>query len=174
VAAKELLLDFAEYDVNHVVADIEEIRRWNPQRFEMEQLSAIVFDDLPRKLCVGYKDLTDDSFWIRGHMPGLPLMPGVLMCEAAAQLCSYFCGKHDLHGAKMLGFGGLDEIRFRDPVMPGDRLVIVSLVEKLRRGAMVISRFQSFVNQNLVCEGVIRGVPLPEGRLAEAIQQRKA
>ena len=41
VALKDLILDFSEYDVNHVVADIEEIRRYNPQRFEMEQLTAI-------------------------------------------------------------------------------------------------------------------------------------
>lgn len=172
MAAKERLLDFAEYDLNRIVADLTEIRRWIPQRFEMEQLTAIVFEDVPRLLCVGYHDLTAEAFWIRGHMPGLPLMPGVLMCEAAAQLCSYFCGKHDLLGTRMLGFGGLDEVRFRDPVYPGDRLVVVSKLEKLRRGAMVISRFECFVNQNLVCEGLIRGVPLPEDRLAEAAKNR--
>ena len=55
----------------------------------MEQLTAIVFDDVERGICVGYKDISPDEFWVRGHMPGMPLMPGVIMCEAAAQLCSY-------------------------------------------------------------------------------------
>jgi 3-hydroxyacyl-[acyl-carrier-protein] dehydratase len=77
---KPLILDFSEYDLNHVVSNIEEIRRYNPQRFEMEQLSAIVFEDSARAICVGYKDLKQDEFWTRGHMPGMPLMPGVIMC----------------------------------------------------------------------------------------------
>ena len=161
----QLLIDFSEYDLNRVVADLSEIRRYNMQRFEMEQLTAIVFDDLDRKLCVGYHDLAPDAFWVRGHMPGLPLMPGILLCESAAQLCSYFACKHDLLGSPLLGFGGLDEVRFRDPVFPGQRLVVVSKLEKVRRNAMILSRFQIFVEQNLVCEGVIRGVPLPVDRL---------
>jgi 3-hydroxyacyl-[acyl-carrier-protein] dehydratase len=99
-------------------------------------------------------------------MPGMPLLPGVLMCEAAAQMCSYFTIKYDLLGTKMIGFGGMDEVRFRDPVRPGDRLVIVSEMLKLRRGAMVVSRFQGFVRQSLVCEGLIKGVPLPAERLS--------
>ena len=101
-------------------------------------------------LFVGYKDHGPDEFWTRGHMPGMPLLPGVLMCEAAAQMCSYFTIKYDLLGTNMVGFGGMDEVRFRDPVRPGDRLVIVSEMLKLRRGAMVVSRFQGFVRQSLV------------------------
>jgi 3-hydroxyacyl-[acyl-carrier-protein] dehydratase len=58
VPNKDLIIDFSEYDLDHVVADIEEIRRINPQRFEMEQLTAIVFDDMERGICVGYKDVT--------------------------------------------------------------------------------------------------------------------
>lgn len=171
MAGKELILDFSDYDLSKVVADLNEIRSFNQQRFEMEQLTAIVFEDLTRKICVGYKDIEKDVFWARGHMPGMPLMPGVLMCEAAAQLCSYFSAKYDLLGTKLLGFGGLDEIRFRDPVFPGQRLVIVCVMEKVRRGAMIISRFQCLVDQNLVCEGLIRGVPLPVERLAEAAKK---
>lgn len=166
MAGKDLILDFSEYNLDHVLADIEEIRRYNPQRFEMEQVTAIVHEDLQRHLFVGYKDHGPDEFWARGHMPGMPLLPGVLMCEAAAQMCSYFTIKYDLLGTKMIGFGGMDEVRFRDPVRPGDRLVIVSEMLKLRRGAMVVSRFQGFVRQSLVCEGLIKGVPLPAERLS--------
>ena len=102
MAGKNLILDRSEYDLEHVVADLEQIRKYNPQRFEMEQLTAIVYEDPQRHICVGYKDLAQDEFWVRGHMPGFPLMPGVLMCEAAAQMASYYTVKHDLMGASTL------------------------------------------------------------------------
>ncbi|MFO0896603.1 MAG: 3-hydroxyacyl-ACP dehydratase FabZ family protein [Pirellulales bacterium] len=158
---KELLLDFSEFDPNRILADLEEIRRYNPQRFEMEQLTAISYEDPVRNICAGFKDLTHQEFWVRGHMPGMPLMPGVIMCEAAAQMCSYFAVKYDLLGAKMIGFGGLEEVRFRDPVIPGDRLILVSKLIKIRRGAMIVCAFQGFVHERLAVEGVIKGVPLP-------------
>lgn len=59
---KPLIVEFSEIDFNRVVSDIEVIRRYNPQRFEMEQLTAIVFEDPPRGICVGYKDLKPDEF----------------------------------------------------------------------------------------------------------------
>ncbi|GIW94255.1 MAG: beta-hydroxyacyl-ACP dehydratase [Pirellulaceae bacterium] len=161
MAAREPILDLGQIDFDRVLADLDEIRRYNPQRFEMEQLTAIVYEDPERKICVGYKDVTPDEFWVRGHMPGLPLMPGVMMLEAAAQLCSYFTQKYDLLGAQMVGFGGLDEVRFRDPVVPGDRLVIVCQLVKLRRNRIIISRFEGWVGNRLVVEGQLKGVPIP-------------
>lgn len=159
--AKSLILDFSAYNVDRVLAGIEEIRRYNPQRFEMEQLTAIVYDDVESGICVGYKDVTADEFWVRGHMPGMPLMPGVIMCEAAAQLCSYHVQRHNLLAAEMIGFGGLDGVRFRGTIVPGDRLVIVAEKLQIRPGAMIRSRFQCFVREQLVCEGSIRGIPIP-------------
>ena len=161
MAGKNLILEPAEYDLDHVVAGIEEIRKYNPQRFEMEQLTAIVFDDPERGIVVGYKDVSADEFWVRGHMPGMPLMPGVIMCEAAAQLCGYHVQRHNLMGAEMLGFGALEKVRFRGTIVPGDRLVILAEKLQLRRGAMVRSRFQCFVRDLMVCEGQIRGIPIP-------------
>ena len=77
-------------------------------------------------MIVGYKDLTDTEFWVRGHMPGFPLMPGVLMCEAAAQLCSYYYINHKIgEPGRAARLGGLDEARFLRQVRPGDRLVMV-------------------------------------------------
>jgi 3-hydroxyacyl-[acyl-carrier-protein] dehydratase len=60
-------------------------------------------------------------------------------------------------------------VRFRDPVLPGSKLVVVSQLMKVRRGAMIVCRFQCFVHQTLVCEGVIKGVPLPTD-LPSAVQ----
>jgi 3-hydroxyacyl-[acyl-carrier-protein] dehydratase len=159
VARKPLILDFSEYDLSTVTADIVEVRRYNPQRYEMEQLTAICFEDPDRHICVGCKDLGPDEFWARGHFPGAPLMPGVIMCEAAAQLASYYAGKyHAIDG--MVGLGGLEEVRFRDVVRPGNRFVIVSRLLKSRR-AITTCEFQCFVNQGLVCEGILKGVALP-------------
>jgi 3-hydroxyacyl-[acyl-carrier-protein] dehydratase len=159
VAKKPLILDFDEFDVNCVIADVEEIRRYNPQRFEMEQLTAICYENHERHICAGYKDLGPNEFWIRGHMPGLPLMPGVIMCESAAQLASYFTQKMKLMEG-LIGFGGLEEVRFRDVVRPGDRFVIVVRLLKVRR-ALLTCEFQGFVRQNMVCQGIIKGIPLP-------------
>jgi 3-hydroxyacyl-[acyl-carrier-protein] dehydratase len=143
------------------VADIEEIRRHNPQRHEMEQLTAIVYEDLDRHVCVGYKDITSKEFWVQGHMPGIPIMPGVIMCEAAAQLASYYTHKHNLMKGAVVGFGGLEEVRFRGVVRPGDRFVIAAELLKVRR-LMLTCEFQCFVREGRVCEGIIKGIPLPE------------
>jgi 3-hydroxyacyl-[acyl-carrier-protein] dehydratase len=145
VSAKELIIDPATIDFSRVIADIDEIRRYNLQRFEMEQLTAIVYEDPERSICVGYKDTSPNDFWVRGHMPGMPLMPGVIMLEAAAQLCSYYAQRLDLLGTRMIGFGGLEDVRFRDTVRPGDRLVLFCQLVKARRGKMLVSRFQGAV-----------------------------
>jgi len=163
VVKKPLILDFSEYDLDNVIADIEEIRRFNPQRFEMEQLSAVCHVDRDKRTMVGYKDLAPDEFWTRGHMPGMPLMPGVIMCEAAAQLASYYSGKFKLIDGP-LGFGGLEKVRFRGIVRPGDRFVIVCRLLKVRR-LILTCEFECFVDQNLVCEGVLKGIALPVDQL---------
>ena len=77
----------------------------------MEQLTAIVVDDVERHICVGYRDITEDEFWVSGHMPGMPIMPGVIMCEAAAQVLTYHIQRNDLSGAEVVGFGGLDNVQ---------------------------------------------------------------
>jgi 3-hydroxyacyl-[acyl-carrier-protein] dehydratase len=133
VVAKDFIIDPDTIDFDRVVADIHEIRKYNPQRFEMEQLTAIVYEDPERVACVGYKDITHDEFWVRGHMPGMPLMPGVVMLEAVAQVCCYTSHKYKLLGESMVGFGGLEEVRFREPVVPGNRLIVMCELLKLRK-----------------------------------------
>ncbi|MBV9126303.1 MAG: beta-hydroxyacyl-ACP dehydratase [Planctomycetes bacterium] len=152
-------LDPAGLDLGHVVADQEAIRRFNPQRFEMEQLDAIVLVDAAQHLVAGYKDVRADEFWVRGHMPGYPLMPGVLICEAAAQLCSYYVMAHGLNRGDFMGFGGMDQVRFRSPVRPGDRLVLIGKGIRVHRRQMVFN-VQGFVGTTMVFEGDILGVPL--------------
>jgi 3-hydroxyacyl-[acyl-carrier-protein] dehydratase len=161
VSAKDLLIDPALLDFDQVVADVEEIRRYNPQRFEMEQLTAVIYEDLEEYACAGYKDIGRDEFWVRGHMPDMPLMPGVIVLDAAAQLCSFFSQKHDLLGAAMIGFGGLENVRFRAPIIPGDRLLLICKMTKVRPGRMIVCRFQAVVGETLVVDGMLKGIPIP-------------
>src|SRR3954471_14798956 len=119
------LVDPATIDTSRVLVDREGLRHGNPQRFEMEQLSAIVLIDLDQHLIIGYKDVEPDEFWVRGHVPGYPLMPGVLICEAAAQLVSYYCHVTKVIRDGFVGFGGMEDVRFRGQVKPNDRLVLV-------------------------------------------------
>lgn len=160
------ILDPSEFHLDQVVADIEEIRRHNPQRFEMEQLTAICYADTANNICVGYKDISSDEFWVRGHMPGMPLMPGVIMCEAAAQVASYYALKEKLMETDVVGYGGLSDVRFRGVVRPGDRFVIVVRLLKVRR-MILTCEFQCFVKNDVVCEGVLKGIPLPTEMLRE-------
>jgi len=165
VVKKPLIVDFSKFDLDNVIADIEEIHRYNPQRYEMEQLTAICYEDRENHIVVGYKDLGPDEFWARGHMPGMPLMPGVIMCEAAAQLASFYSMKYKLMSGT-IGFGGLEKVRFRGMVRPGDRFVIVCHLLKLRRVIMTCE-FECFVGRNLVCEGILKGIALPVDQLAD-------
>lgn len=158
---QETLIDLSLFDVDQPIADIEEIRKYNPQRHEMEQLTAVLYEDLENHCCAAVKDLTDSEFWVRGHMPGMPLMPGVVMLEAVAQLSSYFTQKHDLLGSEMVGFGGLDSVRFRGVVSPGDRLILLVKMVKTRRGRMIVADFQGIVGDTVVLEGTLRGIPIP-------------
>jgi 3-hydroxyacyl-[acyl-carrier-protein] dehydratase len=153
------LVDPATIDTSRILVDREEIRRSNPQRFEMEQLTAIVALDREKHLIIGYKDVGHDEFWVRGHMPDYPLMPGVLICEAAAQLSSFYCHAIDLNEGSFIGFGGLEDVRFRGQVRPGDRLVLVSKASRVHR-RQTIFETQGFVENNMVYHGRIIGVPI--------------
>jgi 3-hydroxyacyl-[acyl-carrier-protein] dehydratase len=155
----EAFLDVSQVDLTRVIADQDAIRRVNPQRYEMEQLTAIVYVDPAQHLIVGYKDVRHGEFWVRGHMPDFPLMPGVLMCEAAAQLCSYYVTSNMLMQGDFVGFGGMENVRFRNIVRAGDRLVLVGKATKIHRRQTVFS-VQGFVGQAMVFHADVLGVPL--------------
>ncbi len=148
------------YDFDKPVVTIDEIRQWNPQRDEMEHLTAVLYIDREHNGLVGYKEVTQNEFWVRGHMPGFPLMPGVIMCEAAAQLASFYSRKYDILGGDFVGFGGVDNVRFRGPVYPGERLLIMARMTRCRRGKLAEFDFQGYVGDRLVYDGRLIGVPL--------------
>jgi len=153
------LVDLATIDMSTILVDREGIRRANLQRFEMEQLDAILALDTQNHLVIGYKDVRADEFWVRGHMPDFPILPGVLMCETAAQLCSFYAQSMHLIDQGFLGFGGMEDVRFRGPVRPGDRLIMVAKAVRVNR-RQTIFETQGFVGGNMVYHGRIIGVPL--------------
>lgn len=157
------LVDFSKLDFDHPMFDQEAVRAINPQRFEMEQLSAVVFVDPTEHLIVGYKDVTDHEFWIRGHMPDYPLMPGVVLCECAAQLAGFYARKYKILGGDYLGFGGMNEVRFRAPVYPNCRLILAAKLTKLRPNRLAEYDFQGYVDGKMVFSGGMIGVPIHRG-----------
>ena len=154
-----LLIDPSAFSAMNLIAEKESIRKANPQRYEMEHLDGILLLDSNKQLIVGYKDVRDDEFWVRGHMPGYPLLPGVLMCESAAQLSSYYCAATNQTNGDFVGFGGMEEVRFRQPVRVGQRLHLVGKALKLTR-RQVVFNVQGFVDSTLVFHGNIIGIAL--------------
>lgn len=155
----ELILDPEQIDLTKVVVDRDGLRQFNPQRFEMEMLDAIVFVDEHQHVVIGYKDVRGDEFWARGHMPGWPLLPGVLMCEAAAQMVGYYVTRIGLKMGDYVAFGGMEHVRFRGVVRPGDRLVLVGRGIRVHR-RQTIFHVQGFVGKAMVFQGDIIGVQL--------------
>jgi beta-hydroxyacyl-ACP dehydratase FabZ len=105
----------------------------------------------PEKKIVGYKGVTMNEPFFLGHFPGRPIMPGVLIIEAMAQTaCVLMLRRPDLKG-KLAFFMGIEEAKFRKPVVPGDLLEL--RIEVLRAGGRVGKvRGEAFVGGEMATE----------------------
>jgi 3-hydroxyacyl-[acyl-carrier-protein] dehydratase len=128
-----LLFDLSKIDLTaQPLFDKDAICKINPQRFEMQHLDGVLWYDKERALILGFKEVTANEFWVRGHIPGRPMMPGVIMVEAAAQLSSFFVKQ--VYGEEgFVGFAGIDSAKFRSVVEPGQRLYLLGHITKYRR-----------------------------------------
>jgi 3-hydroxyacyl-[acyl-carrier-protein] dehydratase len=152
----QYLFDISQIDLNRIVYDQEEIRRWNPHRGHMEMLNAIVHAKPEEGQIIGYKDVRADEFWTAGHIPGRPLLPGVLMIEAGAQVASFYSRKF-LKMEGFVGFGAVDNVKFRGQVVPGNRLYVVGK-KTFYRHRRVGCDIQGLVDGTLVFEALVTGV----------------
>ncbi len=159
--AADPIFDYKPFNYDKPLFTLDDIRKVNSQRHEMEQLSGVVWVDQAQNGLIGFKEVTDDEFWIKGHMPGFPLMPGVVLCEAAAQLAGFYARKYNiLQGGEYLGFGGMDTVRFRQPVYPGCRLILIVRTTRVLPRILAKFDFQGWVNDKLVFDGSMIGVPI--------------
>ncbi len=162
---KPSLLDLSKEDIHRVLADLKDIRKENPHRFEMEMLTAIFHEDFENMICAGYYDVPENPYWGRGHMPGYPIMPGVLMCECVAQLASFYARKLNYLDHGIMALGGLDEVKFRGQVRPGDRMISIIKLVRGKPNMMMILQFEVIVNEEVVAEGLLKGVAIRDVEL---------
>ncbi len=154
------IIDTDTVDPDQIAYDLDDIRSINRQRYEMEQLDGILRIDEEDEICIGIRHVRDDEFWVEGHVPGNPLLPGCLIVETAAQLCSFYHG-HQSDDDRFIGFGGLEDVRFRAPVKPGNDLIVASEVIEIRSRRMKF-RTQAFLLPRIVYSGVIIGMPMAD------------
>lgn len=154
------LVDLSQLDFDSPLFNLDEIQTIIPQRHEFAQLTAVVHVDSEEQLAVGYKNITADEFWVAGHMPGYPLMPGVIQCECAAQLGGFYAKKYNVIECEYMGFGGMKNVRFRKPILPGCRLDLVCQITQIRARKLVYFQFQGFVESEMMFEGTLSGVAI--------------
>ncbi|MEA3226540.1 MAG: 3-hydroxyacyl-ACP dehydratase FabZ family protein [Planctomycetota bacterium] len=156
-----LLFDLSQIDLDGApVFARDAVEKANPQRFEMQQLDGILWCDKEKSDILGYKDVTDDEFWIRGHIPDRPLMPGVIMVEAAAQLSSFFV-KAIYKEPGFVGFSGIESAKFRSVVEPGQRLYLLGHItsyKSRKRTTRVTMSVQGVVDGKMVFETIVSGM----------------
>jgi 3-hydroxyacyl-[acyl-carrier-protein] dehydratase len=153
-----LLTDISQLDLNNPIFDKEKIRSAIPHRYEMEQIDAILAFDKDARLIIGIKNVRSDEFWVRGHIPGRPILPGVLMVESAAQLASVFSSLMGINSNdKFMGFSGIDKVKFRGQVVPGDKLIVIIKCNDLNTRRAVFET-QGIVNGKMVFGGIITGM----------------
>ena len=122
-------------------------------------LDGVVRFSSDERASIGFKDIRGEDWWAKDHIPGRPLFPGVLMIETAAQLASWDHLMRHPEQKGFIGFGGLNDTRFRGQVEPGQRLVFVARENRVR-SKMFFYGVQGYVGANLVFETEVIGVVL--------------
>jgi 3-hydroxyacyl-[acyl-carrier-protein] dehydratase len=134
------------------ILTIEQIQALLPHRYPFLLVDRILENE-PGKRAVGLKNVTVNEPFFQGHFPGRPIMPGVLIVEAMAQVGGIIMLQTADMKDKLSLFAGIDKVRFRRPVVPGDRLVMtVELlwIKKRRFGKM---QARAEVDGQLASEG---------------------
>ena len=131
-----------------MVLEITDIMKILPHRPPMLLVDRIVEID-PFKSATGIKNVTMNEPFFVGHFPGHPIMPGVLMLEAMAQVGGVAMLYPEENRGKIAMFGGMENIKFKRPVVPGDQLVTKAHIVKVR-GEFGVLHCDGYVDDKLV------------------------
>jgi 3-hydroxyacyl-[acyl-carrier-protein] dehydratase len=134
------------------VFTVEEIHELLPHRYPFALVDRII-DYVPGEKAVGLKNVTYNEPYFPGHIPGKPLMPGVLMVEAMAQVGGVILTQLPGMKGKFFAFAGIDGVRFRRPVVPGDRLIMTVELLSLKRNRIAKMQGRGEVEGELAVKG---------------------
>ena len=133
------------------VLDINEIKKILPHRYPMLLVDRILEIE-PMKRAVGIKNITANEVQFLGHFPNEPIMPGVLLIEAMAQVGGVAMLYPEENRGKIAVFAKIDKVSFRKQVVPGDQVVTTAEVTKIMRGNMGIIHCEGKVDGKVACE----------------------
>lgn len=132
---------------------IEEIQELLPHRYPFLLVDRII-DYKESERAVGIKNVTMNEEFFQGHFPDRPLMPGVLIVEAMAQVGGIVLAQlPDIPSGKLFVFTGIDKVRIRRSVVPGDQLVITAEFLSLKRKRFAMMSTKAEVDGKLACSG---------------------
>jgi len=136
--------------------DINTIMKILPHRYPFLMVDRIIEMD-PGKRCVGIKNVSINEPFFQGHFPGHPVMPGVLIIEAMAQVAGImaYLASDDETKKKVTYFMSIDNAKFRKPVFPGDQLRIEIETTFNRRGIWGVNG-KTYVGEILVTEAILK------------------
>ncbi|XP_066368060.1 uncharacterized protein [Miscanthus floridulus] len=134
--------------------DINQIRDILPHRFPFLLVDRVI-DYKPGEYAVAIKNVTINDNFFPGHFPERPIMPGVLMVEAMAQVGGIVMLQPEVGGSREnFFFAGIDKVRFRKPVIAGDTLIMrMTLIKLQKRFGIAKMEGKAYVGADLVCEG---------------------
>lgn len=154
---KNLLIDLGAMDLSRVSMTREQMAPLLPHRHEMALLNHVVWYSPDFKEGVALKRVRDDEFWVRGHFPGRPLLPGVLQLEAGAQLAAFLYNLAVPEKPLTPAFTRIEHCSFRAMVQPGDDFYLLCKeVKRTRRG--FTCDIQGVCNQRLTFDARIQGL----------------
>ena len=136
-----------------VAFDIRRINRILPHRYPMLMVDRVLEIDESR--AVGVKNVTMNEPFFQGHYPGTPIMPGVLIVEAMAQLSGVLTGQKAEHTGKLAVLLSLDRVKLRRPVTPGDQLMLEAEAVRLR-SRIAHMRCRAYVGDELAAEAEVK------------------